>query len=121
MKNVSDTAMHQKYLNAPPIPNSSFDTAHPLIFLHIYKTGGLSLRNLILRSCRGQKYWDTGLGEVTSLQWASYLNKLRELPPHELASCRLFMGHMPFGLHQVLPEGARYVTFLRDPVTRMTS
>lgn len=95
--------------------------ARQLIFLHIHKTGGLSLRNLILRSCRGQKYMDTRLGEVTSAEWNRYLRNLRELPPQKLAEYRLFFGHMPFGLHTVLPEEIRYVTFLRDPVKRMTS
>jgi len=105
----------------PSLTMPSKATGEALIFLHIYKTGGLSLRNLVLRSCRGQKHWDTGLGEVTNQQWADYLNKLRTVPVGELASYRLFMGHMPLGLHEVLPKGARYVTFLRDPVNRMTS
>jgi hypothetical protein len=110
--------VHRKYLKTEPLGSI---LTNRLIFLHIYKTGGLSLRNLILRSCRGQKHLDTGLGEVTTLQWKDYLKKLRELPPDKLADYRLFMGHMPMGLHEVLPEGARYVAFLRDPVSRMIS
>lgn len=111
--------MHQAYLKIES--SSSLSAASQLVFLHIHKTGGLSLRNLILRSCRGQEHWDTGLGEVTRFEWENYLKKLRELPPGELASHRLFLGHMPFGLHEVLPEKTRYVTFLRDPVKRMVS
>ncbi|MDB4793433.1 hypothetical protein OAG63_00195 [Methylacidiphilales bacterium] len=103
------------------MPSELLPSPNRLIFLHIHKTGGLSLRNLILRSCRGQKHWDTGLGEVTGHEWQQYLKKLRELPSGELESYRLFLGHMPFGLHEVLPDGTRYVTFLRDPVRRMTS
>ena len=31
------------------------------------------------------------------------------------------MGHMGFGLHDYLPQGASYITMLRDPIDRIVS
>jgi hypothetical protein len=31
---------------------------------------------------------------------------------------QVFQGHMPFGLHRILPQKASYLTVLRDPVDR---
>ena len=33
----------------------------------------------------------------------------------------MFKGHMLFGLHEVLPQSATYITVLRDPVDRVLS
>ena len=33
----------------------------------------------------------------------------------------MFKGHMTFGLHEVLPQTATYITVLRDPVDRVIS
>jgi hypothetical protein len=35
-----------------------------------------------------------------------------------LSRMRVFQGHMPFGLHRVLPQSVSYITVLRDPVDR---
>jgi hypothetical protein len=31
------------------------------------------------------------------------------------------MGHMPFGLHLLLPQETKHITFLRDPIERTLS
>src|SRR5262249_32600052 len=46
---------------------------------------------------------------------------LRKLPKRRLARTRMFKGHMLFGLHEVLPQPATYITVLRDPVERALS
>ena len=35
---------------------------------------------------------------------------LRKLPPERLKKIRMFKGHMTFGLHEVLPQPATYIT-----------
>jgi hypothetical protein len=47
--------------------------------------------------------------------------KLAALPEAQKAKVRFIYGHMPFGLHTHLPEGAVYVTMLRNPVDRIVS
>jgi hypothetical protein len=34
---------------------------------------------------------------------------------------RVVRGHMLYGIHQLLPQGATYLTMLRDPVARLLS
>ncbi len=46
---------------------------------------------------------------------------LRKLSPDRLKKIRMFKGHMTFGLHEVLPQPATYITVLRDPVDRVIS
>src|SRR5262249_32296132 len=43
------------------------------------------------------------------------------LSPEAKAGIRVLAGHMPFGLHQSLPQTAWYVTFLRHPMERCIS
>src|SRR5437660_10851235 len=47
--------------------------------------------------------------------------RLWRLPRRRLKRFRVFKGHMKFGLHEVLPQPATYVTVLRDPIDRMIS
>lgn len=46
------------------------------------------------------------------------LSRLDEASRHRID---LLMGHMSFGLHELLAPGARYVTIVRDPVERVLS
>ncbi|MFL6354825.1 MAG: sulfotransferase family 2 domain-containing protein, partial [Bryobacteraceae bacterium] len=47
--------------------------------------------------------------------------RLWRLPKRRLKRFRVFKGHMKFGLHEVLPQPATYITVLRDPIDRMIS
>jgi hypothetical protein len=42
-------------------------------------------------------------------------------PKERLAKMKLFKGHMPFGLHEFIPQPATYITVLRDPIDRTIS
>ncbi len=84
-----------------------------LIFLHIPKTAGTTLRS-ILR----QQYPP----EVTY----NYYHDPEKAAFHELTASqkqryRLLCGHMNYGIHQHLPGDSRYITILRDPVARVIS
>lgn len=51
--------------------------------------------------------------------WSS--NHLRKLSQRRLKGIQMFKGHMLFGLHEILPQPASYITVLRDPVERVLS
>lgn len=92
------------------------DTEESVIFLHLPKTAGTTLNRLI--------EWEYPLTEMYSVdpvlfEW-SYA-RLRNLPKKRLRKTRIFKGHMLFGLHEVLPQPATYITVLRNPVDRVLS
>ena len=87
-----------------------------VIFLHLPKTAGTTLNRLI--------EWEYPLFEMYSIdpvlfRWSTA--HLRKLSPDRLKKIRMFKGHMTFGLHEVLPQPATYITVLRDPVDRVIS
>lgn len=87
-----------------------------VIFLHVPKTAGTTLNRLI--------EWEYDLFEMYSLdpvffRWSA--RHLRTLSKRRLNKIRVVKGHMLFGLHQILPRPAIYITVLRDPVERVLS
>ena len=95
---------------------SSNGSAEAVIFLHLPKTAGTTLNRLI--------EWEYSLGEMYSVdpvlfEWS--FARLRRLSKRRLRRTRMFKGHMLFGLHEVLPQPATYITVLRDPVERVLS
>ncbi len=105
---------------AQPTPASSSGRGRPgdeaVIFLHLPKTAGTTVNRLI--------EWEYPLSQMYSVdpvlfRWSAA--HLRGLPPERLRKYRMFKGHMAFGLHEVLPQPATYITVLRDPVDRVIS
>lgn len=92
-----------------------------IIFLHIHKTAGMSLRGLFVKNYRDGAHFNTNLMEIEANEWDACLDRVRRMGPNTRASYRVFKGHMPFGLHEALPEPSRYITFLRNPVRRVLS
>jgi hypothetical protein len=52
--------------------------------------------------------------------WWSF-ERICRWPPERLARIKVFNGHMPFGLHQFIPQPSTYITVLRDPIKRAVS
>jgi hypothetical protein len=98
-----------------------FDSNPKIIFFHIPKTGGMSLRGLFVKNYRTVKHFNTGLDNMTADGWNECLSRIKGMSPEEIAPYRVFKGHMQFGLHEVLPPPVEYITFLRDPVKRAVS
>ena len=87
-----------------------------VIFLHVPKTAGTTLNRLI--------EWEYPLFEIYSIdpvffRWSA--SHLWRLPGRRLKKTRMFKGHMLFGLHEILPQPATYITVLRDPIDRVMS
>jgi hypothetical protein len=88
------------------------EASHPLLFLHIPKTAGTSLRALF--SERIPRSQIAVLDPPIS-------SEAREQVTKQRANLRLLMGHLYFGIDEQLGLFADYVTFLRDPVARIAS
>jgi Sulfotransferase family len=92
------------------------NTAEALIFLHVPKSAGTTLNRLI--------EWEYPLFQMYSVdpvlsRWSRA--RLWRLPQQRLKKFRVFKGHMPFGLHEIIPQPATYVTVIRDAVERVIS
>jgi hypothetical protein len=53
--------------------------------------------------------------------YPSALGDLRGLSPDRMQKLRCLIGHLPFGIHEYLPDPVDYVTILRHPVDRFLS
>jgi hypothetical protein len=87
-----------------------------IVFLHIPKTGGMSFGAIVQRQFqRGARF------QVDAADLATVEARWNALAEHRRAAVRCIHGHVPFGVHAVLPEPVRYVTLLREPVERVVS
>jgi hypothetical protein len=78
-----------------------------LLFLHIQKTAGSTLRTFIKNQYDEDEIW-----------FGSSLDKLKEYDPNKL---KCVGGHFPYGIHQNFNRPFSYFTMLRDPVDRVLS
>jgi hypothetical protein len=87
-----------------------------LIFLHLPKCGGTTLNRII--------EWEYPPLQIFSIdpsffRWSH--RKVSRWSRERLGRMKVFKGHMPFGLHERLPQPATYITYLREPVERVIS
>lgn len=82
------------------------------IFLHIGDAGGTSIARAITAAARP--------GEVVRCYGTSRAeDAIRRIPPDGRARARYVVGHTAwYGVHRHFPGRPRYVTFLRNPVSR---
>lgn len=98
-----------------------------LIFLHISKTAGTSLRSIIQRQYPAEAVYDidpsyfvsdsTKYEEVIQQRIAN----LRSMSESEKRQIRCILHPTAFGIHQLLPQSSAYVTMLRDPIDHFVS
>jgi len=92
------------------------DTA--VLFLHIPKTAGLTMFDILNREY-GRTNIYTFPGGRERLEKS--INKFISFPENKKRKYRLLRGHFSFGLHRSMPGPCTYITILRDPVKRVAS
>ena len=94
-----------------------------VIFLHIGKTAGWTLRQILYRNVRPDRVMrvrppaDRPRGFLND----EPLRAFAALPEEERARPRLIVSHMIFGIHESVPRPSTYITLLREPVNRTIS
>jgi hypothetical protein len=84
-----------------------------VIFLHVPKTAGSTLRRII------ERQHDASM--ILPLYESDFGEELAAIPPQELDRLRIVMGHFYFGAHAYLSRASTYITLLRDPIERVIS
>jgi uncharacterized protein Yka (UPF0111/DUF47 family) len=94
-------------------PSSAGGPSRPLVFLHLPKTAGMTLRGILERV-----YAEFGVEFLTNR--GGELRAFARRPLAERRRVALLAGHIPWGAQAAIP-GARAITVLRDPVERVIS
>lgn len=94
-----------------------------LIHLHIQKTAGTSLNSLIKHNFRNDRIfeWSSRADISGGLDLGTFDAVNRKLQEFGTGRLRYISGHLPLGVHEMLPASAKYVTLVRDPVERVVS
>jgi len=94
-----------------------------LIFLHIGKTAGTSLRKILHRQFKAAEVLrvETPWRNPERLRREETLDYFATLPERRRASARLIEGHVIFGIHELVPRPSTYITLLRNPVALVIS
>ena len=87
-----------------------------LIFLHIPKTAGTTLNRII-----EWQYSPFAIFTMDPYRIRATAERFKRLPEARRRRLRVVRGHMFYGIHEFLPQGATYITMLRDPVARVLS
>lgn len=79
-----------------------------VIFLHIPKTGGLTLTKIAKKN-----YDSSSIYEVQNGSNKVKIDKFRQLSIEEKRKIKFFAGHIGFGIHEDIPQQSTYITMLR--------
>lgn len=88
-----------------------------VIFQHIPKTAGSTLHGILNSRFRDGDVWNLFGGNFHDPE----IQEFQNLPAERKHRIKLLKGHMPFGLHQFLPQPSWYMTIIRDPIRRVIS
>ncbi|NJL84326.1 MAG: sulfotransferase family 2 domain-containing protein, partial [Chloroflexaceae bacterium] len=89
-----------------------------IIFLHIPKAAGTTLRYIIQYQAPPQGIYEL-YGPASGHR--DRLRKLQQLSPRRLAQLQVVNAHLGFGLHEYINRPCTYFTILRHPVSRVLS
>jgi hypothetical protein len=82
----------------------------------MFKSGGNTLNRII-----DWEYDPRRIFSVDGRHRCWGYNQLTKIRPETLSRIQVFRGHMPFGLHRLVPQPVTYITLQRDPVERTVS
>ena len=86
-----------------------------LTFLHIPKTGGTTLREIVKRQYQREQYQRVYQSFTVRTRMETLTQRL------QTDDIRCVMGHFPFGIHRELDYPCQYLTMLRDPMSHFLS
>ena len=94
-----------------------------VIFLHVGKTAGATMRRALRRQFRRGEVMEVRAPTVTPgrLRRDGAVDWFASLPEEERGRPRLIVGHMTYGLHEFVPRASEYVTLLREPIALVRS
>ncbi|MGB3296634.1 MAG: sulfotransferase family 2 domain-containing protein [Phormidesmis sp.] len=88
-----------------------------IIFLHIQKTGGITLQRMLRRKL-GKSLKTRAISLLAkNNQFETVEQELRQKKRED----RYVVGHFCYGIHQWLPQPYTYMSFVREPVARICS
>jgi len=102
-------------------------TESAVIFLHISKTGGTTLRSIIQRQYRAEHIYDLDPSYFTSDAHLYEdiaqvrLQQLRQVSEADKRQLYCFFHPRGYGIHEIIPQPTQYLTLLRDPIDRYIS
>jgi Galactose-3-O-sulfotransferase/Sulfotransferase family len=99
---------------------------HLLLFLHLAKTGGMTLADIFARNFAPEDFLQVDMAETDASgmgTWshAAVERALSRLKLSEVAQLRAVWGHYGQGIQAHLPKPCAVVTLLREPVDRVIS
>ncbi|MGI1797754.1 sulfotransferase family 2 domain-containing protein [Priestia sp. TRN 1309] len=83
------------------------------VFIHIPKTGGTTLREIINNQYGTERFWGHDNTEADYQQMIITSNKNSQL--------KCLTGHLPYGIHQLIQRPCTYLVMLRNPIERVIS
>ena len=86
------------------------------LFLHIPKTGGVSLNHIMI-----PQYERDEIYVVDNWRVQASVKELLKLPKEILKKLKMISGHFRYGMHEHFQEKCQYITILRDPTSRIFS
>jgi hypothetical protein len=92
-----------------------------VIFTHIPKTAGTSLRHIIQSQFQPQQVFEFYHLKTQPPKARKGIEKYNNLTEAQKKVIKFVSGHVGFGLHEFLPRPCSYITVLRDPVERVVS
>jgi Galactose-3-O-sulfotransferase len=87
-----------------------------LIFLHIPKTAGTTLNRII-----EWQYNPLSIFTLDPYRIRATVERFKTFSEQRRRRFRVVRGHLYYGLHEFIPQGATYITMLREPVARFLS
>jgi hypothetical protein len=87
-----------------------------IIFLHIPKTAGTTLNRIM-----EWQYSPFAIFTMDPYRIRATAERFKRLSEARRRRLRVVRGHLFYGIHEFLPQGATYVTMLREPVARVLS